>query len=445
MKHVLHIYGASGSGTSTLGRQIAEQLGWLWMDTDEYYWVMTEPKYQIKRTPKERLEMMIKDIREAENVVISGALTGWGDALIPFFTMTVRLVTDTEIRIERLKKREKEKFGDRILVGGDMYQHHQDFLAWAEKYDTAGTDMRSKAKHDEWQKTLPCRQLILNGADNLDENFLRVKRVIEQQEFIHSLPRNIQRQVENSEYNVDNIGLSASSTILFGDKVLKIQDINEETENEHAMMVWLDGKLPVPKVLEFEHQDDKNYLLMSRVSGKMACADEYMRQPKVLTKLLAESLKMLWRVDISDCPFQANLDKKLEMAEYFVKNNEVDLDNVEPETFGENGFKEPVELLEWLKTHRPAEEIVLTHGDFCLPNVFFNGENVAGFIDIGKCGTGDKWMDIALCYRSLKHNFDGVYNGIKYEGFEPEMLFKELGIEPDWEKIRYYILLDELF
>ena len=282
-------------------------------------------------------------------------------------------------------------------------------------------------------------------SDNLEVNGVKVKKVIEEQEFINGLPENIRRQVENSEYNVDNIGLSASSTILFGDKVLKIQEINEETENEHAMMEWLNGKLPVPQVLGFEHQDGKNYLLMSKISGEMACAERYMRQPKLLTKLLAEALKMLWNVDISACPFRADLDKKLEMARYFVEHDEVDMDNVEPGTFGEGGFKNPKELLEWLETHRPEEEMVLTHGDFCLPNIFFDGEKIAGFIDIGKCGMGDKWMDIALCYRSLMYNFDGVYGGQKYEGFEPEMLFEELGIEPDWEKIRYYILLDELF
>lgn len=31
------------------------------------------------------------------------------------------------------------------------------------------------------------------------------------------------------------------------------------------------------------------------------------------------------------------------------------------------------------------------------------------------------------------------------EGFNPELFFEALGIEPDWKKIRYYILLDELF
>ena len=60
-------------------------------------------------------------------------------------------------------------------------------------------------------------------------------------------------------------------------------------------------------------------------------------------------------------------------------------------------------------------------------------------------GTGDRWQDIALCYRSLVHNYDGKYGGKKYEGFSPKLLFEQLEMEPDWEKIKYYILLDELF
>lgn len=37
MKNVIHIYGASGSGTSTLGRKISEELGYKFMDTDDYF------------------------------------------------------------------------------------------------------------------------------------------------------------------------------------------------------------------------------------------------------------------------------------------------------------------------------------------------------------------------------------------------------------------------
>lgn len=69
-------------------------------------------------------------------------------------------------------------------------------------------------------------------------------------------------------------------------------------------------------------------------------------------------------------------------------------------------------------------------------------------LDLGKTGIADKWCDIALCYRSLSNNYSGKYkhrrNRIDSE-YDDLLLFRKLGIEPDWEKIRYYILLDELF
>ena len=107
MKNVIHIYGASGSGTSTLGKKICDELGYWFMDTDEYFWLPTNPKYTKKRSKEERVALMKKDIEESENVVISGSLVDWGDELIPLFTIAIRLETDTNVRIERIKKREK--------------------------------------------------------------------------------------------------------------------------------------------------------------------------------------------------------------------------------------------------------------------------------------------------------------------------------------------------
>lgn len=179
MKNVIHIYGASGSGTSTLGKKISEKLGYKFMDTDNYFWFPTNPRYTTKRSKEERLALMKKDILENDNVVISGSLVDWGDELISYFTLTIRLVTETKIRIERIKQREWDKFGERITPGGDMYQQHLDFIEWARKYDTGSVNMRSKAKHDEWQKQLQCKQIVLNGADDLEENLGKVRRTID--------------------------------------------------------------------------------------------------------------------------------------------------------------------------------------------------------------------------------------------------------------------------
>ncbi|MBQ7338601.1 MAG: hypothetical protein IJW40_09155 [Clostridia bacterium] len=103
---------------------------------------------------------MKRDIDSADRVVISGSLVDWGDTLIPYFTLVIRIEMEQKLRIERLKQREKDRFGSRIEQGGDMYRQHLEFIEWAKAYDTGGMNMRSKAKHDEWQKLLSCEFCI---------------------------------------------------------------------------------------------------------------------------------------------------------------------------------------------------------------------------------------------------------------------------------------------
>lgn len=259
------------------------------------------------------------------------------------------------------------------------------------------------------------------------------------------MPDSIKGKLENLTYEIDSVGMSGSGILLFTDKVLKVQEESDEAKNEVQAMQWLAERLSVPEVIAHEYKDGKSYLLMTRVAGRMACSKYYMKNPEKLTELLAQALRELWHVDISTCPLDQCLDRKLEVARFYVENSLVDTENVEPETFGPGGFKDPEALLQWLITHRPEEELVLSHGDFCLPNIYINDGDEISFIDLGRTGIADKWQDIALCYRSLKHNFSGKYGGEEYPEFDPKMLFEKLGLEPDWEKIRYYNLLDELF
>lgn len=259
------------------------------------------------------------------------------------------------------------------------------------------------------------------------------------------VPVKIRELIEGKPYTVDEIGKSGNQVLIFEDMVLKIEKRSDYVEKQVRIMRWLEGKLPAPKILAFELQEEKSFLLMSRVQGEVACAEYYLEHPQVLLKALAEALKMCWAVDVLDCPNIRDLDAELAEGKYRVENGLVDVDNAEPTTFGEGGFESPAHLLEWLEENRPETENVFSHGDFCLPNVLLVDGKVNGFIDLGDAGVGDKWRDIALCYRSLKHNFDGTFGGKVYEDFNPDLLFEALGMEPDWEKLNYYILLDELF
>lgn len=259
------------------------------------------------------------------------------------------------------------------------------------------------------------------------------------------LPEQIQCFIGERSYKLDDIGMSGSQVLLFDNMVLKIQPESDESRTEREMMRWLGGKLPVPEILCHEVADGISFLLMSHVAGKMSCDLTFINDPERLIDVLCEGLKMLWSVDTSDCPRDASLDHHLAAAEYNVRNSLVDLDNVEPDTFGENGFKDPEDLLAWLKANRPTEDLVLSHGDYCLPNIFADGNGVCGFIDLGRAGVADRYRDIAICYRSLTSNLHGSYGGHPPVDFDADKLFDKLGITPDWDKIRYYILMDELF
>ena len=105
--------------------------------------------------------------------------------------------------------------------------------------------------------------------------------------------------------------------------------------------------------------------------------------------------------------------------------------------------KHQTTLMRNRKKNLPPQDRVVTHGDFCLPNLFTDGKRFTGFIDVGKAGAGDRWADLALGWRSLKHNSDGHYEKV-YPDINPDDLFRAAGVEKDEEKLRYYILLDEL-
>lgn len=219
------------------------------------------------------------------------------------------------------------------------------------------------------------------------------------------LPSKIKELINGKEFTVDDVGMSGNRVLIFADMVLKIEDATPSTFKQLELMQWLQGKLPIPEMLAYEELNGKCYLLMSKIAGQMSCDSYYLEQPHVLLEALACGMKMLWKVDITGCPQNQDLDIVLAEARMRVENGLVDIEDVEPTTFGEGGFESPKHLLDWLEKNQPPVEPVFSHGDFCLPNIFLEDGQVKGFIDLGRAGVADKWKDIALCYRSLKHNY----------------------------------------
>lgn len=165
----IHILGASGAGTTTLGEVLRDRFGYTLLDSDNFYWLPTDPKYTTPRTVEERQHLLSEAIAKTGKWVLSGSSCGWGDMFIPLFEKVILVETPTEIRIERLKKRELERFGERVLPDGDMYRDHREFLVWAARYDTAGTEQRSRVLHEEWLRKVSCPVVVVDGTLPADE------------------------------------------------------------------------------------------------------------------------------------------------------------------------------------------------------------------------------------------------------------------------------------
>lgn len=162
----IHIMGASGAGTSTLGCALSEVLTHTHLDTDDYFWTT---KFTEQRSVTERREMLEKDLALYENWILSGAVCGWGDKFKNHFDLVIFLWIPQDIRIERLKQREFQRYGNEILAGGSKYEQSKTFLEWALLYDHAGMEVRSKALHEQWMADLSCPILKIEGDYTVKE------------------------------------------------------------------------------------------------------------------------------------------------------------------------------------------------------------------------------------------------------------------------------------
>jgi len=158
----IHILGASGSGTSTLGRAIAQSFGHVHLDTDDYFWEPTDPPFQRPREREHRLALLGAGLDAHPRWVLSGSLCGWGDVFIPRFDLVIFLLVPQEIRLARLLERERRCYGEEALAaGGAMHAGHTAFMTWAAGYDDGGEEMRSRRQHETWLAALPCPCLRL--------------------------------------------------------------------------------------------------------------------------------------------------------------------------------------------------------------------------------------------------------------------------------------------
>ena len=163
------IIGPSGSGKTTLGKIAAQKLGYPYFDVDDYIWKQnTDTPYTQMYTRDEKISRLSNDIAPYEHFVMAGSMSSFHYAFDEMFEMMVLLYVSPDIRIERVHKRAIERFGERVLEGGDMYEAHMSFLNDNRRYEEDGSPNMREQK--EWMKNMSCVKIELDGTADLEKN-----------------------------------------------------------------------------------------------------------------------------------------------------------------------------------------------------------------------------------------------------------------------------------
>jgi len=165
MRH-LHLFGAPGAGVTTLGKALADRLGFAHFDTDDFYWFTGDARpYSRKRNPDHRRRELATVLdAAASGWVLSGSLCGWGDVFVPRFHQVVYVWAPVEVRMSRIRTRELARYGpDRLAEGGDLHLVFHKFLDWAAAYDVPSDNPRSRDQELKWLQNLDCPKLRLES------------------------------------------------------------------------------------------------------------------------------------------------------------------------------------------------------------------------------------------------------------------------------------------
>lgn len=206
---------------------------------------------------------------------------------------------------------------------------------------------------------------------------------------------------------------------------------------EKQVLAWLRGRLPVAEVVAFSSDKNYHYLLLKQLQGVPAHKLIRKIPAEQMLKIMVETMQWMNSLPIQNCPLDETMPAKLNRIRSLL-----DKGLLRKDTYNARTRRSAERDYQYLREHIPVqEELVFTHGDFCLPNFLLTGKQVKGFVDLADAGKGDCYMDICTLANTMCYNYKQPDKFTAYS----RRIFELYGIEnPDWGKLQYYRLVNEM-
>ena len=124
------ICGLNGAGKSTIGRILAERLSFQFIDNEDVYFPKTDSSYAFSnpRSDAEAIRILEVLIDKNDRFIFAAVRGDYGDKLLSKLDGVILVEAPKRIRLERVKRRSAQRFGDRILPGGDLAQRENEWF-----------------------------------------------------------------------------------------------------------------------------------------------------------------------------------------------------------------------------------------------------------------------------------------------------------------------------
>ena len=156
--------GLNGVGKSTLGRALAEKLNARFIDNEDLYFPKTDASYTYAspRTRDEVEKLLLQEIRKCGDFVFASVKGDYGEEVCSRFDHIVLVSTPRETRLERVRNRSFQKFGDKMLPGGPLYEREELFFEVVRA--------RDEMTVETWIRTMACPVIRVDGTRPVEDN-----------------------------------------------------------------------------------------------------------------------------------------------------------------------------------------------------------------------------------------------------------------------------------
>jgi adenylate kinase family enzyme len=158
------ICGLNGTGKSTLGRLLADRMEYEFIDNEDLFFPKADPSYTFSnpRSKEEAIQLLEEKISGNNRFVFAAVKGNYGGRLIASLDHIVLIEVPKQIRSKRVRDRSYQKFGDRILPGGDLYDIESKWFSL--------TDSRPDTYVSDWLETVNCPVIRIDGTLPVEEN-----------------------------------------------------------------------------------------------------------------------------------------------------------------------------------------------------------------------------------------------------------------------------------